>query len=582
MTIFKKIWVLLTARQRKVLVVLLIATLFSSVLEFFSIGLVMPIVSLIGNPDSLHNYPKAVAVMSYLGITNPCQALLLILGVFIAIFIFKNAYIVKLSQLQLRFTSNILYDFSSRLLRTYLFSPWSFHLKENTAELLNNTINQVGSLCTGLISSAFALCTELCVVFSIILLLLIIDPISVLIGLVFLVGSSALLLYFTHKRIENLGSDYQVFNTEMIKSVSEALGGIKETKILGREEYFVKTFMVKNRRFTRSWVHLTLINAIQRSFIEVIFIAGIVAMTVMVLIQGHNGLGLLSRLALFIVAAFRLMPSIHRINAAISSIRFYQPALDVVYNDIHKFPIDKNMVFSNSQVDRMKRLQFNNSIDMVDLYFRYSNTQKDVLAGVNMSMPKGKSIGFVGRSGAGKTTAVDIILGLLKPASGRVVVDGCDIHDDLDAWRQHVGYIPQTIYLSDNTIRRNIAFGLDDSKINDEKVWRALTDAQLYDFVKEMPQGLDTFVGERGIRISGGQRQRIGIARAIYHNPDVLVMDEATSSLDMETENEITKSIFRLSGKKTLIIIAHRATTVEKCDIIYEFSAGKASPVVRG
>ncbi len=577
MGIFNKIWSLLSAKQRNILVVLFIAVLLNSILEFFGIGLIIPIISLIGNPDLIYNYPKVVSVMTYVGIADSHKALLFILGVFIFIFIFKSIYAIILSQFQLRFTSNMLYDLSSRLLRTYLFSPWSFHLQGNTAKLLNNTINQVGWLCTGLISSAFTVCTELCVVFSIILLLLIVDPVSTLIGLLFLGGTSGLLLYLTHKKIEHLGSENQAFGTEMIKSVNEALGGIKETKILGREEYFVNAFTETSRKYTRSWVYVTLINTTQRSTIEVIFILGIVVMSLVVLLQGHNGSYLLSRLALFTVAAFRLMPSMHRLNAAISSIKFYQPALDVVYNDINRLPIDKHTAPSSPKINRLKQLIFNNSITLVNLSFRYPDTKEDVLSSVNISIPKGKSVGFIGKSGTGKTTAVDIILGLLKPCSGGVFVDNYDIYNDLDAWRKHVGYIPQVIYLSDNTIRRNIAFGLEDNKIDDEKVWKALSDAQLYDFVKEIPQGLDTYVGERGVRLSGGQRQRIGIARAIYHNPDVLVMDEATSSLDNATEKEVVKSFFSLSGEKTLIIIAHRMTTVEKCDIIYEFKDGKVT-----
>lgn len=575
MKIFRKIWSLLSVKQRVILAALFGATLFNSVLEFFGIGLIMPMVTLIGNPDMIYKYPAVVSAMSFVGINDPRRALLIILAVFIFIFIFKSIYIIKLSQLQLRFTSNMQFDLSSRLLKAYLYSPWCFHLQRNTAELLNNTITQVGSLCTGLILSVFAVCTESCLVLGIVILLLIMDPVPVLIGMAFLVVSSVILLSFTHHRLKQLGNDNQFFYTEMIKSVNEALGGIKETKILGREEFFVNAFMEKSLRVVRSWVHSTLINTIQRSAIEIIFIVGIVAMSSAVLLQGHSGLALLSRLAVFIVASFRLMPSMHRINAAINSIKFYQPALDVVHRDINGWAINNKMDGSSFKQPVVNQFIFKDSIEFVNLSFRYPDTNKDVLSSVNISIPKGKSVGFVGRSGAGKTTAVDIILGLLQPSSGGVFVDKRNICDNLDAWRRHLGYIPQVIYLSDNSVRRNIAFGMEDNKIKDEKVWKALRDAQLYDFVKEMPQGLDTYVGERGIRLSGGQRQRIGIARAIYHNPDVLIMDEATSSLDNETEKEIAKSFFRLSGEKTLIIIAHRTTTIEKCDIIYEFKDGK-------
>lgn len=570
---FKKIWLLLTSRQKSILLILFVAVLFNSVLEFFGIGLVVPLVSLINNPEMINNYPKLVSIMSHLGIENARNALKIMLVTFISIFVFKSIYIIKLSQLQLRFSSNVLYHVSARLFRTYLFSPWSFHVQGNSAELLNNVVNQTSALCSNFISSIFLVGTELCVVFAIMLLLLLTDPLSTIVALLFLGGTSALMLCLTHRRLENLGKISRQAYTEMVKSVNEALGGIKETKILGHEEYFVGAFMKNNCTYNRSWIHVNIISILQRSTIELIFIGGIAFICLIILSQGHKGSYLLSMLALFAVSAFRLMPSMHRINSALSAIKYNKTALDVVYNDINRLSIERSSKVSSIEKSGQV-MTFNHNIELQDLSFKYPNTSKEILSHANLIIPKGKCIGFIGKSGAGKTTAVDIVLGLLTPDSGKVLADGYDIHKNLSSWRKNIGYIPQSIYLIDNTIRRNVAFGLDDGLINENKVWEALKSAQLSDFVKNLPEQLNTIVGENGVRLSGGQRQRIGIARALYHNPEILVMDEATSSLDHETEKEITNSIFKLSGEKTLIIIAHRQTTVEKCDAIYEFKRG--------
>jgi ABC-type multidrug transport system fused ATPase/permease subunit len=579
MTIAKKIWMLLIPRQRFVAVFLMGAILLNSILETFSIGLILPLVKLITNPDAVQNYSMIVRFAGFFGLTDNREILVYIFYFFIAIYICKTIYFMGLTYFQQRFVANIMHNLSSRLFNIYLCSPWTFHLSKNSAELQNNIINQAGSLCTGLISSVLNLSTESLVAGTIVILLLFIDPTATFLAIIIIGAVSIIFFYFVRGKLESYGTIAQEFSAKMIKTVNEAFGGIKETKVLGREYYFVKTYGKNNLEYVKSWIYPALIHQIQRSTIEILFIGGIIAISLYILLSGKETSYLISILALLAAAAFRLMPSVNRMNQAIIIIKYYKPILDTVYGDVN-IPIDKIKVSHDSGqvIPRTPTLQ--KSIELVNVSFRYPGSNQNILDSVSISIPRGCSIGFIGPSGAGKTTIVDIILGLLKPDSGKVLVDGCNIHENLDLWQQHIGYIPQNIYLSDNTICRNIAFGLDDTEIDEDKVWAAIKNAQLEEVVMALPEGLDTRIGEHGLRMSGGQRQRIGIARALYNDPEVLVMDEATSSLDTETEKELSNAIDRLSGQKTLLIIAHRMTTVEKCDIRFYIRNGKIENIL--
>jgi ATP-binding cassette subfamily C protein len=283
---------------------------------------------------------------------------------------------------------------------------------------------------------------------------------------------------------------------------------------------------------------------------------------------------------MFGAAAYRLMPSMNRLVSSITTIRYHRSAVKVVHGDLQRLETEATLLHHEDAKDAPQKIRLTQSIELRDVSYRYPNITQDALSHVSFVIPKGHSVAFTGPSGAGKTTVVDVMLGLLFPTTGQVLVDGIDVHENLGSWQRQIGYIPQTIYLLDDTVRRNVTFGLADEKIDDARVWAALKDAQLEELIKQMPQGLDTSVGERGARISGGQRQRIGIARALYYDPQVLVFDEATSSLDMEMENEISKAIERLRKTKTLIIIAHRLSTVEKCEIKFTLKSGKIENVV--
>ena len=574
MTITKKIWSLLASHQRRILIILLAAILINSVLEALNIGLIFPLIKLVGNPDLIQNYPILLRIGAFFGLTNPRDILILLVSALLALFVFKSIYIVGLTRFQLRFVSNFLYSVSTRLLRVYLYSPWTFHLKTNSADLLNNIINRVGLLCTGLLGSLFVLCIESLVIISIVIVLILVDPVSTFIAVSLIGITSFVFLYFIRHRIKKLGNLTQTFYASMIKSANEAFGGIKETKVLGRENYFIKSYTKNIRGYTRSWIYITFISQLQRTIVESLVVGGIIIMALIILMRGQDVASLMPILALFAAAAFRLMPSINRVNTAVTTIKFHYPALDVVYSDINLIS-EIEMRKKDGTPSITNELVFNEKIELKNISFRYPDAKSDALRNISLSIPKGNSIAFIGPSGAGKTSLVDIILGLLNPTSGKVEVDGQDIKGNLDSWRRQIGYIPQFIYLSDNTIRNNVAFGLDDDKIDDQEVWKALKYAQLEKFVRKLPDGLDTIVGEHGARLSGGELQRVGIARALYHDPKILVLDEATSHLDMKTEREIMNTIEALKGEKTLVIITHRLSTVKNCDIKYTIKSGK-------
>jgi len=572
---FKKVWSLLTHQQRIGAFFLIAATLLGAILESLSIGLIVPLIKLISNPSSLEGYPWVMRVTRYFGIVNPHDIMEWCLYIFITVFISKSVYVIKMTHFHLTFTGKILYSLSSRLLEIYLYMPWTFHLQRNTADLLNNITTQVGQLCTGMIGAMLRLCTDIFFVTCILILLVLIDPISTFLAALLLGTSNLVFFYFVRRKLRHFGADNKKYSTEMMKCVNEAFGGFKETKVLGREEHFVGSYQDSNRGYVKSWIYVTFVSKLQKICTESIFVTVIAAISLIALGRGESGTDLLSTLALFAACAFRLMPAVNGINGAITQIKYHEPILEIICRDINASTDGRgNGDISNQLVP--SPLSLEEGINLKDVFFRYGGSKQYVLDSLNMFVPKGQSVGFMGPSGVGKTTTADIILGLLKPSSGEVLSDGRNVHRNLDAWQQMIGYIPQNIYLSDNTFRRNVAFGLEDVQIDDEKVWAAAKKAQLYDLIKELPEGLDTFVGEHGLRLSGGQRQRIGIARALYHDPEVLVMDEATSSLDKETEREITRAINMLSGEKTMIIIAHRETTVEKCDIKYYFKNGKA------
>ncbi len=566
-------------KEQKKFSILFILMIFAALFETLGIGLIAPFVGIVTNPEMIFEQTILLAAYEFLGFQSTNAFLITATMALLGFFILKNLYLVWFYNTQYRVIYNEQVKMSKKLLTAYLKKPYTFHLQRNSADLVRNTNTEIQKVFKGIIVPTFLFVTELLVILSILALLLIMAPIATILSGLILGTSVGVFLRLFRKKIAEAGKAQQSAQGGMIKWVNQGLGAAKEVKVLGREKFFIEAYSNESKKFSHSTRFHELIKQVPRLFIETIVVATILMVILVIMIQTQDLNQLLSTTALFAMAAFRLMPSINRMVTSLTQIRHNKPALDVIYHDIVTESLERSTMIDGFKdqnvVESNREKEFTSSIDVENVSFCYPTAHEDAVKDVSLSIPIGQSVAFIGESGSGKTTIVDIILGVLKPSKGLVKVDGKETNEIKKLWQQKIGYIPQSIYLSDDTIRRNIAFGLEDKDIDDQAVWNALEKAQLKDHVSNLPDKLDTFVGERGVRLSGGQRQRIGIARALYHNPEILFLDEATSALDNETEKEIMKAIDGLKGDKTLIIIAHRLSTIENCDIVFTMSNGE-------
>jgi ABC-type multidrug transport system fused ATPase/permease subunit len=546
-----------------------------AVFETLGIGLIIPLINMMLSPEIINEQSVLNYVYHFFNFPSTGSFFIFSCFVLLAVFITKNVYLYFVNVYQYRLLLNEQTNLSIKLLAAYLNKPYVFHLQRNSSELLRNINSEISVMFSGIMLPLCTLVSELLIVIFIIMLLIFVEPYATFIAALFLIVSSALFSKVFKKKLERTGLERQYYGGQMIKWINQSLGAVKEIKIAGKEQYFINTFTTNAEGFKESAIFNQILNQLPRQVIETIAVGAILLIIIGVLLQGENIQKLLPILGIFSMAAFRLMPSFNRIIGATTAIRSYQPSVDVIYNDL----IDADISFHNSTRPAGKSLlNPSDTIQLRNVQFKYPNSEEWISKDISLDIAIGKTTAFIGPSGAGKTTLVDIILGLLQPVEGQVCVDCQDIWSDVRSWQKILGYIPQTIYLSDDTIRRNIAFGIEDGCICEDRVWEVLELAQLRTFVESIPEQLNTVVGERGVRLSGGQRQRIGIARALYHNPQILVLDEATSSLDNATEKEIMKAIDNLRGEKTIIIISHRMTTVENADIIFKLVNGQCLP----
>lgn len=553
--------------------IVFVLTLFGALMETIGVALIPVFVALLNSPGDVLAFLDARGFSSFTE-GQTVRDLIFSASVGLAsFFLLKNGFLIALAYVQTGFVADQHTKLARRLLTSYLHKPYTFHLNRNTAELLRNVNIEVVNIFLGVLIPGFVLVSEIMVVLMIGLLLAVVEPVSSLVA-VFTVSATGLLYYrLIRVRLGEIGRAQQQHSAGMVKWVNQGLGGVKETKVLGRESFFIEAYRQHVVPYTRSSRLLQTANHIPRYLIESVAVVGVTAMVAAMVWGGREVEKVLPSLALFAIGMLRMMPSMNRIVASANSIRYHRAALDAVHTDLIEKAEAVQSSVAPTQPDA--ELSFVNRIELRSVSYRYPGATGDALRDISLVIPKGASVAFVGPSGAGKTTVADIILGLLTPTGGTVSVDGIDIQGCMPVWQSKIGYIPQSIYLSDDTIRRNVAFGLADERISDTDVWAALEAAQLSNLVSSLPHQLDTPVGERGIRISGGQRQRIGIARALYHRPDLLVMDEATAALDNRTEREITEALDRLRGEKTLVVIAHRLSTVQKCDTLFFMMDGR-------
>ena len=570
----RKIWNLLTSAERRSAVVLLGLMFIGMVLETLGVGLVIPALALFTQRDFVSNYPALQPVLQALG--NPSQQTLVIGGmlVLVGMYLIKALFLAYLAWWQTRFAFGVQAQLSQRLFTVYLRQPYTFHLQRNSAQLIRNVINEVGMFTGGGILPGIMLLTESLVMLGLCSLLLLVEPLGALI-VVSMLGTAAWGFHrLTRGRIARWGHARQHHEGLRIQHLQQGLGGAKDVKLLGRETDFLEQYRLHNAQSARVGQLQSTLQQLPRLWLELLAVSGLAILVISMLAQDRALEAVLPTLGLFAAAAFRIMPSVNRVLGAVQSLRYVLPVIDVLYTELKL--ATPEVADTHSPVT-----PFRAALELSQITYAYPGAAEPALKDISLAIQRGESVGFIGASGAGKSTLVDIVLGLLTPDTGEVRVDDKDIQANLRNWQDQIGYVPQSIFLTDDTLRRNVAFGLPSEQIDDAAVQRAIQAAQLEDFVASLPDGLETLVGERGIRLSGGQRQRIGIARALYHDPAVLVLDEATSSLDTATERGVMQAVTTLQGSKTILIVAHRLSTVEHCDRLYRLEQGRMAAAVQ-
>lgn len=565
---FKKAQLLLTPIERRKAMVLLFLMVVGMLLETLGIGLIIPSVTLMMQDNFLSRHSELSFISEVLSSMSQEKLISLAMLSLVGVYFLKNLFLAFLAWRQADFTFNVQADISQRLFANYLRQPYTFHLQRNSAELVRNTTGEIGVFATFL-TSGMTLISELLVIFGILTLLMLIQPLGTSVIVAILATTAWGFHYITRERISRWGGERQLHNGLRLKHLLQGLGSAKDVKLFGREDDFLNQFRKNNVRTFHVMRNQFVVGDFPRLLFELLAVVGLATLVIIMLANNHSMNSIIPTLGLFAAAAFRLMPSVNRTLRSVQQFRYSLPVINTLYEELCVLapkPIKK---------ETGSYINFNGALKLVDITYHYCGTEKPALNGICMEVEKGKSVGIIGASGAGKSTLIDVITGLLEPSSGMIMLDGKDLLPDLRRWQDQIGYVPQSIYLTDDTLKRNIAFGLAEEEIDDESVMRALSAAKLDEFVNQLPNGLGTIVGEHGVRLSGGQIQRIGIARALYHDPEVLVLDEATSALDEKTEAEVMEAVLSLQGRKTMLIIAHRLSTVEQCDLLYKLEKGK-------
>jgi len=554
---YRLVWKLLNTRERAGLGWIFGLMLIGTVLEMFSLGLVVPIVGLLNRPDYIENIPFVAELFG-----NPTQAQYITgaMGLLVIVYVVKTAFLVWKNWVQRGFSNAVTTRVGNELFEKYLRQSYTFHLQRNSAVMIRNAQNS-SILMAGIIDPLLLVASELLVSGGLFGLMLWFEPIGSITTILVFGIFAWIFRRFTSRRIRNWGEARSFHIGKMIQHLQQGFGGIKDVKTLGREDFFIdeySTHLNATASIDRKW---SVAQTLPRLGMELLTIMCLALLISIMILSGRTIDHILPILTLFGAAAFRLLPTLNQVINSFMSIGINRPILNYLYDDLG---------LSNTEyLSRTKHGHLAKKIEVSKISFSYEGIEREALSDVSLTVARGEAVGLIGSSGSGKSTLVDILLGLLEPTSGNVLVDGRDIHDDLRGWQDQIGYVPQSIFLTDDTLRRNVAFGLPKDKIDDDAVRSAIRLAQLGEFVAGLPNGMETVVGERGVRLSGGQRQRIGIARALYNNPDILVLDEATSSLDTETEHGVMQAVQALQGDKTVIIVAHRLSTVEYCDRLY-------------
>ncbi len=567
-----RVWSILPTSKKPKALILLGLMIIGMLLEMLSVGFILPIIVLLNDTQLAANNPYLLNILAFL--EYPSQTRLMMIAVFFLLVVYslKNAYLAVLVWIQSKFIFNTQIELSGELFKRYLYQPYTYHIQKNSAALINNLQVELNLFIVYMLSPGMMVIAEGMVVFGLVGLLLVYEPVGTLMAFGIYLVAGGLFLVLTRKRISNWGKQRQTQEELRMKHAQQGLIGIKDVKIFAKEMFFLEQYKKHSSLSLRMNQRNSFVHSLTRLWLEVLAILGLTLLFTGMYLQGKSLNEILPVLGLFAAVSFRLMPSISRIVSATHHLRFGHAVTEVIFQEFNNTKL-------KSDITHHENMSFKQDISLEDISFQYPSAEKSALDNINLSLKKGQMIGFAGPSGSGKSTLIDLLLGLLSPTKGKIVVDGHDIKNNLRGWQKNIGYVPQSIYLTDDTLRNNIAFGLAEHEIDNNAIQQACSVAQLSQLIDELPNGLDTILGEHGIRLSGGQKQRVGIARALYHNPEILLLDEATSALDTDTETAVMNLVTALKGQRTILIIAHRLSTLDECDLIYKIEQGRITSV---
>ncbi len=577
-TLLHKVGYLFDRKQKKQILGLAVLILIGGLLETMGVSLLLPVVQAIMDPEAIMENELVGAVTDLLQIETSRQLIILMLGSLIALYVIKNTYLLFLTYVQNTFVTRNRNRMISRVMREFLSRPYEEYLGADIPTVFRLTDSDIPNAFQ-LILVLIQMVTEIVVAVSLCIVLVVVSPVMSFFILCIFLGMTLMITKVLKPRLNAIGHKNQMIQSRIAKWRIQSIYGLKDVKVLHREEFFVRNYYESGAIGADVARNYAVFNNLPRLLIETIFMAAMLLFIMLYMLRGGNIGILIPQLSAFAVAAMRVMPGTNRINTYLSEIAYAQPCLDYLYENLTsnmKADVNGSVTgLTEAAQPELQSTKLQDKIVLDHITYAYPNTEKNIFTDAHMEVKKGQSVGIMGPSGAGKSTIVDILLGLLHVQEGSITCDGVNIFDNYGDWLSKIGYIPQSIYLIDESIRDNIAFGIDADRIDDKRIWDVLEEAQLKEFVKELPEGLDTTIGDRGVRISGGQRQRLGIARALYHDPEILVFDEATSALDSDTEKAVMDAINSFHGRKTMVIIAHRLNTIAKCDVIYKVDGEK-------
>lgn len=560
---FYKNWV--PNELKKSLYYLLLLMVLGMIFEMFGIGLLLPVLTILVDPSSAKDFVGTNLNFTFLNLKNHSTLVLYGLIALVVFYLIKSIFLLFLGWKQSLFSSKLLQYLNHKLFEGYMYMPFELHLNYNSSLIMRN-MNEANNIMT-LSLSMMSLIVEFTAIVGISILLFLVEPVGMIFVVIILMLIGFLFQKVLKSKLEYWGSIRQNLLGVMNLQISQGLGGIKKIILKNRQMFFINKYDLANRDNANIQTKINTLSQIPRLFLELLAVIGLVGLLITMEAQGKKTSFIISTLGIFVAASFRLIPSLNRIMTNLQTIQFLKPSITFINSELIKF--------KQTTVKKYIKHKFNTSIKFDEVGFNYLGSDNFVLKGISFDITKGQTIGIIGTSGSGKSTLIDLLLGLLVPTKGKIFIDGIPLNQILYSWQMSVGYVSQDIYLVDDTLINNIAFGIDEKTIDYSLINKVIDDAQLTKFVSEQEFGLNTPVGERGVKLSGGQKQRIGIARALYNNPEILVLDEATSALDIQTELDFINTLNSIKGEKTIIIIAHRLSTLKSCDYIIRLENGK-------